>query len=376
MRKLKHFILLILLVTAGSCITKFIPETSSDISNLVVEGLITDQPGTSTVKLSKTVPLDERYSKRPLRGCSVSILDDEGNVFRLEENQPGTYVTDSAEFLGIVGRRYQLNIVVYDQELSGTYESVPVEMKAVPPIDSLYFDKVTLKLRSDNLPQAQGCQIWLDTHDPESGCRYYRWTFTETWEILIPYPVENYRCWATENSGTIKIKTTTSIAEDRVSRYPLHFVSNETDRLDNRYSLEVRQYSLSEDEFDYWSRLKSISEETGSLYDITPATITGNMYKADDPYVQVLGFFSVSAVKSKRIFIEDDFAGLVNLYARCITDTAYTDSIPGLNSIIWLLLSNDYAVPPHKLLTTIKRCADCTTRGTNVEPVWWREDED
>ena len=375
-----YLILSSVLMLAGSCVTKFIPEVNEAQELLVVEGLITDQPGINTIKLSKSVPLDQRYIFKPLRKCDVTISDDAGNLFDLTETSDGIYVTDSAQFRGVVGRRYQLRIRVNDVSIiSGSYESIPMEMKAVPPIDSVYYEKVSLKFRGDGEPMEEGCQIYLDTHDPQGKCKFYRWTFTETWQINLPYPTLKNVCWTTENSELIKIKTTNSISEDRISGYPLLFISNNTDRLQTKYSILTRQFSLNEDEFDYWSRLKSISEETGSLYDVIPASINGNIYNVVDPYEQVLGFFSVSAVTSNRLFIKDNFAGQKNLYNDCVTDTSYImipDSIPGINQNIWLLMRYDYLMPPYLILSGYRRCADCTTRGTLVEPAFWRDDED
>lgn len=365
---------------AGSCVTKFIPEINEAQELLVVEGLITDQPGVNTIKISKSVPLDQRNTFKPLRKCDVTISDDAGNIFDLTETADGKYVTDSVQFRGVVGRRYQLRVKVNDPAFStSSYESVPMEMKPVPPIDRVYYEKISLKVRGDGIPLEEGCQLYLDTHDPQGKCKFYRWTFTETWQINLPFATRNNICWTSENSDIIRIKTTTSVSEDRISGYPLHFISNTSDRLETKYSILTRQFSLSEDEFDYWSRLKSISEETGGLYDVIPASVKGNIYNVDDPYEQVLGFFSVSAMTSKRIFIEEPFAGQIYLYNKCVTDTSYImnpDSIPGINQNIWLLMRFDYGMPPYLLLSRNRGCADCTTRGTIVEPAFWKDDED
>ncbi len=60
MRFTIYIILSSLLLLAGSCVSKFIPEVNEASELLVVEGLITDQPGIYTVKLSKSVPLNQR----------------------------------------------------------------------------------------------------------------------------------------------------------------------------------------------------------------------------------------------------------------------------------------------------------------------------
>jgi hypothetical protein len=376
MRTGLYILISVLLLLAGSCVTQFIPETNEDQEVLVVEGLITDQPGINTVKLSESRPLADKRPVYPYRYCNVTISDDLGNTYDLTEKEPGVYVTDSAEFRGIAGRKYKLTIETNNfNAINHTYESLLMEMKPVPAIDSLYYEKVNIRDSEDYIPLEQGCQVYLDTHDPLGVCKYFRWDYIETWQIGLPFVVPNSTCWITDNSGVINIKNTSVFTQDRIHRYPINYVSNLTDRLNMKYSMLVNQYSLNEDEYVFWERLQNVSEEVGSLYDITPASIPGNIYCLDDPGEQVLGYFSVSAKSSKRIFIDDDFSGLVNLYKNCVTDTVYGEDteIPGLDVSIWIIGWQNYVQPPYKILTTIKGCADCTVRGSNVKPSWWDE---
>ena len=98
------------------------------------------------VKLSRSMPLGKTATLRPLKGCIVSITDDVGNRFFLNESStPGTYLTDSSIFRGIVGRKYTLHMNTNNAtETHYTYESLPIEMRAVPPIDSLFYEKVVI----------------------------------------------------------------------------------------------------------------------------------------------------------------------------------------------------------------------------------------
>jgi hypothetical protein len=244
-------------------------------------------------------------------------------------------------------------------------------LKPVPPIDSIYYEKVILQ--SPNTLKPEGCQIYLDTRDAENDCRFYRWDYTETWEFHLPYNVTNRICWISSKSSVINIKNTNFLSEDNVSRYHLKYVSPATDRLSVKYSLLVNQYSLNEDEFEYWSKLQNVTEEVGSLYDITPASIPGNIFCIEDPGQTVLGYFSVSSRYSKRIFIKDYFTGLVNLYAQCPVDTVNSlKDVQGLYSYFWIIEDGSSSVPPYWILTDNKGCADCTIRGTNVQPSWWK----
>ena len=138
------------------------------------------------------------------------------------------------------------------------------------------------------------------------------------------------------------------------------------------------QYSVSEDEFGYWKRLQNISEDVGGLYDLIPSSITGNVFCVEDPAQRVLGYFSVSAKSSKRVFISENFAGMPDYYANCATDTIPDGtSIEGLGETVWVIIVHGWPFPPpyFTVLTRNKACADCTVRGTNIEPLFWDDDQ-
>ncbi|MFN8242349.1 MAG: DUF4249 domain-containing protein [Bacteroidales bacterium] len=375
--KSRLIILLVIILFSGSCVTQFVPDIPEDKSLLVIEGMITDQPEPNYIRLSMSMPIGKTYSAEPVEGATVKITDDLGNEYFLFEAKPGTYATNQYSFRGIVGRKYSLHIQTHgSQTHSYSYESTPVELKPVPPIDSVYYDKVLVSGEPGKYNSVEACQIYVDSHDDSKQCSKYRWDYEETWEFRIPYEVPNKTCWKTEKATAINIKNTTVLAEDRVSRYPLLLVTNETDRLSFRYSILVNQYSLSQDEYDYWEKLKSFTQNIGGLYDIIPASLTGNIFCVDDPAEKVLGYFSVSAKKSTRIFVNERFFGQKSFYGFCATDTVYNGApIPGLGQSVWII--EDYSFPRRSpgfvVLTNYIQCYDCTVKGTNVKPWFWED---
>jgi hypothetical protein len=367
-KHINRIVILSIITLVFSCITPFIPVTDEVKELLVVEGLITDQPGINTVKISKSLPLGKKNVATPIKGCVVTITDNANKTYNLKETVSGTYVTDTATFQGVIGRKYTLHIKTNTTFGNLSYESSAVEMKPVPPIDSIYYEK-TADLYSSAV---EDCQIYLNTHDPANICRYYRWEYSETWEFHLPYSVPNNTCWVSYNSDKINIKNTSALQTDKVTRYPINFISNQTDRLDVKYSILVNQYSLNEEEFLYWEKLQAVVEQTGGLYDITPAAIESNISCTSDPKNTVLGYFSVSAQSSKRIFIRDTFKGRIYQYSYCPSGNTCGGFIPDPNAPSWLI--DQYYDENGRLcqvITYTKGCADCTTRGTNTKPPFW-----
>jgi hypothetical protein len=376
MRILNPFIFLIIIFSASGCVTKFMPEIDESRELLVVEGMITDLPEKNKIRLTLSSPLDKKNLVKPVNGCIVSISDEMFNTWSLKDAGNGYYVTDSLLFRGIPGRKYTLRVNSNGKLPNNyTYESLPMELKPVPEIDNLFYEKELIDAGNNKSTPKEGCRVYVETHDEKNGCKYYRWDFTETWEIRLPFDVANNLCWTTNESSSILIKYTTLLNENSISRFPVNFVSNETDRLENKYSILVNQYSLNENEYDYWKKMQMISEQTGTLYDIIPASIQGNIYCIEDPSEKVLGYFSVSAKKSSRLFIDDNFSGLVNIYRDCPVDTVGLGPVQGLGTSLWIIVDGSMERPPYRVLTDKKGCADCKVRGTTVKPDFWDDNK-
>jgi hypothetical protein len=371
-------IIALFILLPGGCITSFIPETNENSELLVIEGLITDEPGPYEVKVSMTMPLGKLSSPEPVPWCLVSITDDDGNKQILHEVTAGHYRT-APSFIGVAGKKYILEVTVPPDYSNGcsVFRSDQMELLPVPPIDSVYFERRLLKERQEWSPKKEGAEVFLDTHDPTGRCNFYRWDYIETWEFHLPYPVPNDVCWVTEHSDEVNIKNISALEEKRIMRFPLEFISNETDRLKVKYSVLVNQYALNMEEFTFWEEMKNINDNVGSLYDVIPSSVGSNIYCVDDPTKKVLGYFSVSGKSSKRLFIDEDFMGIINPYSRnvCEPDTIWGNVvIPGLGIWVWML--EDHLNPyGYRVITNHRECADCTLRGTNIEPDFWRDDK-
>ena len=371
-RLLRCFAYIVMLAFPVACVKQFIPMISEDKELLVVQGLITDQNEIDTIKLSRSLPLGQISEARPVSGYSVSISDNQGNKIDLQEISAGTYITPSY-FHGITGLFYTLHLNSNSATRDLNYESFPMELKPVPRIDSLYYVKTFIQSPDGFFKGVNDCHIYLNTHDPENKCKYYRWDFAETWVLRLLFPVENQTCWVSDKSHTINIKSTAAFDQSRIDAYPINYVSNVTDRLQRKYSILVNQFSLNEDEYIYWGKIQNIALQVGGLYDVIPASVPSNLKCIEDPTEKVLGYFSVSAKSSKRIFIKDDFEGIIDRYANCVTDTTGYVDPPGLGVNVWILEDEPYFIPPFKVLTDKKGCADCTVRGSKVKPGFWED---
>ncbi len=371
MNRFTNILFAILLSAIAGCTTEFVPDSEVTGETLVVEGMITDQNRVNRIRLARSQPIGEMLNNKvPVTGAVVTVTDDDGTVTTLTETAPGTYCTDSVLFRGRVGASYSLRALLGGRE----YETDFMEMKPVPPIDSLYYEKVMINNASDTINIDEGARIFADALDPTGECRFYRWDYTETWEYRIPYAVTKRVCYITERSDRILIKNTTPYSQAKVTRYPVTYITHETDRLKERYSILLRQYSLNEQEYNFWERVSDVSQNVGNLYDVTPSVIRGNIRSCTDQEEIVLGYFSVSAVSEKRLFIKDHFYGLPHFFTYCATDTL-GGALPstGFETDYWVIEDYSDEIPPFWIITTYKECADCTIRGSSEMPSFWRD---
>ena len=365
--------ILMLVLFMSACVTEFIPDLKEEQDLLVIEGLLTDQADQHLIRLSRSTPLGKRSESKPVKGCFVTVTDDQGQRVLFTEGDSGKYLSP-AGFRGIPGRTYVLHVKTGSEYNNINYESLPVKMLPVPPIARVWYNKTVIKEPVDGFFGIDGCNILLDTYDPGLTCRYYRWDFKETWIHRLLFPVENMKCWVSAVSHDINISSTAAYTDSKILNHKLTYISNESDRLKRKYSIEVNQYSLQQDEYNYLGKLRTLSSGGGGLYDRIPASVPNNLFCVEDAAEKVLGYFSVSSKTSFRIFIEDNFDVIVNRYENCIDTVVYGDQDPkNLNAGLWVLIDHppSSGSPRTRWLTRTQGCADCTVRGTTVKPSFW-----
>ncbi len=392
MRKiLTYTAVLIMPIIFGTCseilfTEPYTPEISKYEDLLVVDGVITDGPGPYKVKLSRSFKYSDSEGV-PEQQAVVLIRDDQANVVTLLETAPGVYETTDQDFRGIIGREYQLYVETSDQQ---KWESEFVELKKVPEIERVYAE---FGEKIGEKEVEEGFQIYVDTYDPDNQTRYYRYDFVETWEFVVPYPsyyiVQNSllrfrtekvgNCWKTIASDEIIVTTSENMQSDMIKRFPVHFVSTVGNRLGIRYSILVRQYSLSREAYVYWEQIKNANQELGTLFDKQPSQIRGNIYNLDDPEIPVIGFFEATSVDTARLFITRSEippeTKMISEFARCRYDYLVIEKNNFRKYDEWGYCMVLDVITPEIFngLGVVKpfECCDCTQTGSNIRPSFW-----
>jgi hypothetical protein len=378
----KWTIIIVFLVLCGGCIEPFEPEIEEKSEVLVIDGKITDSEGIQTIIVSKSSPYNSpRF--QAVSGCVVRVEDDSGNGITFLENEDGVYQTYLEPDFMTVGKAYKLLIYTPD-ELS--YESDYDALLPCAPIESLNY-KVEVQPTSNPQITYYGIRFYADVKGSMEDSRNYMWTFEETWEYIAYHPImyiwdgkiyHNHEpalhgfkiCYLTSKLENFEVGSSSLMGSNEIRQQALHFVSNQTPRLQEKYSLLVSQHSLSHDAFLYWEKMRTQAGDTGGLFETQPSSSRGNIYNINDPDEKVLGYFFASQVQEKRITVSDDFEFPIALFD-CPVDTANSLEDFARDYPYYLFSVSSFGRGPPWGYSK-KECHDCTYRGgVTTKPEYW-----
>lgn len=127
---IKNSYLPALLVIFSACEKVIDIKVKESDTQYVVEGVITNGPGSCYVYLSRTQPFNEDNNFEQVSGAVVKIKDN-GQETALTETGPGVYV--STTLTGMPGHRYELSVTINNQVFTATC-TMPPPVK----LDTLY----------------------------------------------------------------------------------------------------------------------------------------------------------------------------------------------------------------------------------------------
>ena len=356
---------------------------------LVVEGNINTGTDSTTIQLSRTTNLSSTITSAPVSNAAVTIQDNQNGTHSLQNLGNGTY--SSGMITLDPARMYRINITTSD---GNQYVSDYVPATSSPPIDSIGF---TVK--------SNGIQVYVNTHDPNNNTHYYRWNYTETWEFHSEYqsdyvsdgseivfrtPAQQiYKCWTNDISTDIELGSSAKLTQDVIFENPLVFIPSTSEKLEDRYSILLKQYAMTSAGYNYYSLLRQNTEELGSIFDAQPSTLTGNIHCISNAGLPVIGYVTAGSAQQKRIYIDKE--QLPNSF---VTTYPYSDTLsmayfndqrsdpPGQNTVALYLIPDQFEyVPVNAILDmnreilgytySVRDCVDCSIRGATTPPSFW-----
>jgi hypothetical protein len=351
---------------------------------LVVEGFINSGQGSTIIRLSRSTDLEDT-TLRSESGAQLNVEGEDGSSFLLFDNGNGEYTV--AQLSLYDGVKYRLHIRTSDgKEYVSDYTSV----KYTPPIDSITWQR-----------ENDGVRLYANARDPQNETKYYQWKYEETWEFHSAYynqlkyifdPVTTnpiavackysdcstdtmiYKCWNTLNSSTITLGSTEKLTSD-VVYLPVQYIEPHSEKLSVLYSINLRQYAISKDEYLFLQKMKKNTEQLGTIFDPQPSEISGNIHCLTDPNETVIGHVEITEEQVKRIFISNSQVPGWNYDPGCvfIEIDNKPDSIAryGNGLMPTLVSKKDIIRGIISFFASTPQCVDCTLRGIHQKPDFW-----
>lgn len=364
----------VLMIFASGCRDKFELELKpSDKTLLVVEGILNAGQGPTHIRLTQTANLNDPIEIKPVLNAIISVESENGDVYPFTETGNGNYI--HSQLPVSFGQEYRLRIQASNKEYLSDY----VEVRQTPEIDSVTWEK-----------SPDGLHILATTHDASNNTRYYKYDYDETWEIrsyysalyqhtggsqivptMAPY---NFRCWKYAFSNTINIGSTAQLQSDVLNELPVQFIPIGSEKLSVRYSMLLRQQSITKAAFEYFQLMKKNTESIGTIFDPQPSELKGNIRCITDPAEGVIGFLTASDIKEKRIFITaieadwdfqqfcpsievDNHPDSILAWVPSYLPYSAFETVPGAVDYYYMAPAN---------------CVDCTKRGGDLSmPSYW-----
>jgi len=362
---------MMLLLPAIACKQSYVPPVITRPPNyLVVEGWIESNGSDSTFfTLSRTVRLDSNVYT-PETGATVVLEDSAQNTYPLQQIQPGKYSYPPFTFKP--GTGYRLRITTGGKEYASAY----VPLTNNPPIDSISWK------RSDD-PLHLGLTLYASTHDPKNNTRYYRWSCDETWQYHVkffatwtyinnapaPFIDTFYTCWRSDNSANLALATSAQLAQDVIYQAPIQMIPLNSQKLQIKYTVLVRQYALTKEAFNWWQILQKNTESIGSIFGVQPSANPGNIRCLTDTSQQVLGFVGGGNTQTQRIFITNDQVKPWTYVDDCFDTVINAGKMQQFLNSGFLLFRVE---APGAFRISHNYCVDCTLTGINKPPSFWQ----
>jgi len=383
--------ILVLVIMALGCQKPYMPKITAVASNyLVVEGVINTGSDSTSIRLSRTVPLTSTAQVTPELGASVTILTNSGGNYPLFETGNGYYKAPGLNLSS--SNTYSLKIVTSGGK---AYQSDFVPSKNSPPIDSVYYRV-----------QSNGLNIYADTHDPSHNSVYYRWDYVETYIIhsafysflylqTVPFDTvltrptadQIFTCWKNDTSSNILVNSSAKLSKDVIADNQITSIASTSEKIGDRYSILVKQYVLTADAFNYYQQLKKNSEQLGSIFDPQPSELPGNVHSVSNPSEPVIGYITAGNPSESRIFIDSRYLPAwlpTTPNVGCIMDSLLFQQPVGrtIQNYVQIYIYSQQQIPISVLAPpestkilgytgSSPACVDCTLRGTNVQPSFW-----
>jgi len=275
---MKYIFLIFTALVFWSCEKTVFLDLDQVPSKIVIEGLVTNQPGYQFVKVTRTVDFYESGETPRITDATVLVEDDLGNQFvyiHNPNNHPDStgYYLPVIPFVGESGRTYYLTV-----DVNGEQYEASDKLYDVTAIDSLEY-QVNIDEEDDPKEDGKFYEVLMYAKEPQETTDYYLFKFFRNDSLALYNPSDIY--FSDDKTLGEEINGIPS---------PVFYALGDSAR--------VEMYSLSRTGYVFYNDLFNLINNDGGMFSPPPANSRTNISNG------ALGFFQVSSVNISGIRVK------------------------------------------------------------------------
>jgi hypothetical protein len=257
---------------------------------LAIDGTITNQLGNQVLRLTKSQGYFDNSTPQPTQGAIVQVKDNLGNIFDFKDlKNDGNYVWVPkvlSQSMGVIGRKYIMQVKLEGE----TYEAVS-EMKRVPKIDSIRYQFEKAEFGQKGPKEGYDVHFFANDLKGIGDCSTMKAYKNGK---LIGKLGDNIIF----DGGFTKGSVADGLLFVEFSRRVYTELYSENDLV------RIELYSITEDEFDYLSRVQNQINNTGLFASPTSSVGTNIFNLNKNSTKKAAGWFGASAVNVLETKVE------------------------------------------------------------------------
>lgn len=295
---------LLLLVTCQQVVDLDAPIQGGQ---LVVFGRISNSTQGNYVSVHRT-----SYSGQepdPVVNARVFVTGSAGFEEELIMGDSGIYELRRNDITGTVGEEYTLRVTM------GTMEYTTAPQKILPMVgtDSIsweldVFETIT---SAGELIREDVVNVFVSTRFDELPESFYlRWDTEEAYTYLGTYLPANWfppgapppQCYVVNELNEQEVFLHNGAVNRASYIPPQHLITRRVDKtFQAKHYFNFIKSSISQETYTYWSRLDGVVNRQGSIFDVPPAAVEGNIISNTGE--TVLGYFEAVSIDTSRVFL-------------------------------------------------------------------------
>ncbi len=298
-------ILLVFFIFNIACVEEIELDASIRAGRIIIFGSINTSDLPQQIVIYRTSALPNRFN--PMIGATVKIIDQDGNEGRAFGDNEGRYTFNPNSLSITPGNTYYLDI----QLISGEhYQSTPQTIPVVSAVSQVSRNHKEVEQLSNNqvvtTKRVMEITATTDIINPSNETFYLRWSIEEVYRLSptdFPDPFNDIPppCYITREVDAQRTKLFnganfigSTLSEKVLAQREIDYTFLE------KHFFTTSVHAITKEAYDFWRQVDLLTNSTGSIFDVPPAKIKGNLFNVNDNSDIVLGFFEVANTTYSR----------------------------------------------------------------------------